>query len=100
MSPPWENFTGKGIGPKIIFSTKEEQQEVMSEFGEFMPTYNGTPASEGTSHFRLETHTNLECLFILIVDDMPHLVIYGICQTRKYAISAVFVKDVISIVAT
>ncbi len=33
MTFPWESYTGKGVGPKILFSTKEEQQAVMQEFG-------------------------------------------------------------------
>ena len=30
---PWDGFTGKGISPRILFSDREEQHLVMSEFG-------------------------------------------------------------------
>uniref|UniRef100_A0A4W3HF33 Cyclin G associated kinase n=1 Tax=Callorhinchus milii TaxID=7868 RepID=A0A4W3HF33_CALMI len=31
--PPWENFVTKGLNPKILFSSREEQQEMLSKFG-------------------------------------------------------------------
>ncbi|XP_055488192.1 cyclin-G-associated kinase isoform X1 [Leucoraja erinacea] len=31
--PPWENFMTKGLNPKILFSSREEQQEMLSKFG-------------------------------------------------------------------
>lgn len=30
---PWEDFSAKGINPKILFSSKEEQQEILLKFG-------------------------------------------------------------------
>lgn len=30
---PWENFTGKGLGPRILFSGKDEMERISSEFG-------------------------------------------------------------------
>ncbi|NXG08383.1 GAK kinase, partial [Sakesphorus luctuosus] len=30
---PWENMNIKGLNPKILFSTREEQQEILSKFG-------------------------------------------------------------------
>ncbi|XP_053182021.1 cyclin-G-associated kinase [Scomber japonicus] len=32
-SPPWEGFQTKGLNPKILFSSREEQQEILSKFG-------------------------------------------------------------------
>lgn len=31
--PPWEGFQTKGLNPKILFSTRDEQQEILSKFG-------------------------------------------------------------------
>ncbi|NXY29304.1 GAK kinase, partial [Pomatorhinus ruficollis] len=31
--PPWDNMNIKGLNPKILFSTREEQQEILSKFG-------------------------------------------------------------------
>lgn len=33
-TPPWENFATKGLNPKILFSSREEQQEILAKFGE------------------------------------------------------------------
>lgn len=32
--PPWDGFQTKGLNPKILFSTRDEQQEILSKFGE------------------------------------------------------------------
>ena len=32
---PWQGFTGKGIGPRILFTTKEEQEEILNQYGNF-----------------------------------------------------------------
>ncbi|XP_076127024.1 cyclin-G-associated kinase isoform X1 [Alosa pseudoharengus] len=32
-SPPWDNFATKGLNPKILFSSRDEQQEILSKFG-------------------------------------------------------------------
>uniref|UniRef100_W5MZN6 Cyclin-G-associated kinase n=1 Tax=Lepisosteus oculatus TaxID=7918 RepID=W5MZN6_LEPOC len=32
-TPPWENFATKGLNPKILFSSREEQQEILTKFG-------------------------------------------------------------------
>ena len=32
---PWQGFTGKSIGPKILFTTKEEQEEMLNQYGQF-----------------------------------------------------------------
>ncbi|XP_066566837.1 cyclin-G-associated kinase isoform X1 [Amia ocellicauda] len=32
-TPPWENFPTKGLNPKILFSCREEQQEILTKFG-------------------------------------------------------------------
>ncbi|KAM9858001.1 LOW QUALITY PROTEIN: cyclin-G-associated kinase [Aulostomus maculatus] len=31
--PPWEGFQTKGLNPKILFSSRDEQQEILSKFG-------------------------------------------------------------------
>ncbi|XP_053321083.1 cyclin-G-associated kinase [Spea bombifrons] len=33
VTPPWENLNTKRLNPKILFSTREEQQEILSKFG-------------------------------------------------------------------
>jgi len=30
---PWDNMNIKGLNPKLLFSTREEQQEILSKFG-------------------------------------------------------------------
>uniref|UniRef100_A0AAY5F4G2 Cyclin-G-associated kinase n=1 Tax=Electrophorus electricus TaxID=8005 RepID=A0AAY5F4G2_ELEEL len=32
-TPPWENFSTKGLNPKILFSNRDEQQEILAKFG-------------------------------------------------------------------
>ncbi|XP_016114168.1 cyclin-G-associated kinase-like isoform X1 [Sinocyclocheilus grahami] len=32
-APPWENFATKGLNPKILFSSRDEQQEILTKFG-------------------------------------------------------------------
>uniref|UniRef100_A0A8C9TPJ3 Cyclin-G-associated kinase n=1 Tax=Scleropages formosus TaxID=113540 RepID=A0A8C9TPJ3_SCLFO len=32
-TPPWENFATKGLNPKILFSSRDEQQEILTKFG-------------------------------------------------------------------
>uniref|UniRef100_A0A4X2LW69 Cyclin G associated kinase n=1 Tax=Vombatus ursinus TaxID=29139 RepID=A0A4X2LW69_VOMUR len=32
-TPPWDNSNMKGLNPKILFSSREEQQDVLSKFG-------------------------------------------------------------------
>ncbi|XP_034155056.2 cyclin-G-associated kinase isoform X1 [Pangasianodon hypophthalmus] len=32
-TPPWENFSTKGLNPKILFSSRDEQQEILAKFG-------------------------------------------------------------------
>lgn len=33
VTPPWENLNTKRLTPKILFSSREEQQEILSKFG-------------------------------------------------------------------
>lgn len=33
-TPPWESFATKGLNPKILFSSRDEQQEILTKFGE------------------------------------------------------------------
>ncbi|XP_028853123.1 cyclin-G-associated kinase isoform X2 [Denticeps clupeoides] len=32
-SLPWDNFSTKGLNPKILFSSRDEQQEILAKFG-------------------------------------------------------------------
>ncbi|XP_063578697.1 cyclin-G-associated kinase isoform X10 [Pongo abelii] len=32
-APPWENSSMRGLNPKILFSSREEQQDILSKFG-------------------------------------------------------------------
>ncbi|KAM6965438.1 cyclin-G-associated kinase [Aplochiton taeniatus] len=32
-NPPWESFPSKGLNPKILFSSRDEQQEILTKFG-------------------------------------------------------------------
>lgn len=32
-TPPWEGVQTKGLNPKILFSSRDEQQEILSKFG-------------------------------------------------------------------
>ena len=32
---PWQGFTGKSLGPRILFTTKEEQEEMLNQYGNF-----------------------------------------------------------------
>ncbi|XP_053558729.1 cyclin-G-associated kinase isoform X2 [Bombina bombina] len=33
ITPPWENLNTKRLNPKILFSSREEQQEILTKFG-------------------------------------------------------------------
>ncbi|XP_046279718.1 cyclin-G-associated kinase isoform X7 [Marmota monax] len=33
VAPPWESSSMRGLNPKILFSSREEQQEILSKFG-------------------------------------------------------------------
>ncbi|XP_078287718.1 cyclin-G-associated kinase isoform X5 [Rhinoraja longicauda] len=46
--PPWENFMTKGLNPKILFSSREEQQEMLSKFGK--PELPRQPGSTAQYH--------------------------------------------------
>lgn len=37
--PPWDSFQTKGLNPKILFSSRDEQQEILSKFGMQRPNY-------------------------------------------------------------
>ena len=36
-APPWERASMRGLNPKILFSSREEQQDVLSKFGKAFP---------------------------------------------------------------
>ncbi|XP_074935970.1 cyclin-G-associated kinase isoform X1 [Phalacrocorax aristotelis] len=53
--PPWENMNIKGLNPKILFSTREEQQEVLSKFGKpELPRQPGSTAQYEAEASQLE----------------------------------------------
>lgn len=35
-APPWESTSMRGLNPKILFSSREEQQDILSKFGEIL----------------------------------------------------------------
>lgn len=35
-APPWESASLRGLNPKILFSSREEQQDILSKFGEML----------------------------------------------------------------
>ncbi|KAM9810849.1 cyclin-G-associated kinase [Neosynchiropus ocellatus] len=44
-TPPWDGFQTKGLNPKILFSSRDEQQEILSKFGKpELPRQPGTSA--------------------------------------------------------
>ncbi|XP_067886565.1 cyclin-G-associated kinase isoform X2 [Heterodontus francisci] len=49
--PPWENLMTKGLNPKILFSSREEQQAMLSKFGK--PELPRQPGS--TAQYDAET---------------------------------------------
>uniref|UniRef100_A0A8C6ZSA1 Cyclin-G-associated kinase n=1 Tax=Nothoprocta perdicaria TaxID=30464 RepID=A0A8C6ZSA1_NOTPE len=51
--PPWDNMNIKGLNPKILFSTREEQQEILSKFGK--PELPRQPGS--TAQYEAETES-------------------------------------------
>ena len=32
---PWQNFSNKSLNPKILFANKDEQHQVMEQFGRY-----------------------------------------------------------------
>ncbi|OXB72297.1 UNVERIFIED_CONTAM: hypothetical protein H355_013341 [Colinus virginianus] len=48
---PWDNMNIKGLNPKILFSTREEQKEILSKFGK--PELPRQPGS--TAQYEAET---------------------------------------------
>uniref|UniRef100_A0A3P9IBS6 Cyclin-G-associated kinase n=1 Tax=Oryzias latipes TaxID=8090 RepID=A0A3P9IBS6_ORYLA len=45
-TPPWEGVQTKGLNPKILFSSRDEQQEILSKFGKpELPRQPGSSAS-------------------------------------------------------
>ncbi|XP_041251836.1 cyclin-G-associated kinase isoform X3 [Onychostruthus taczanowskii] len=53
--PPWDNMNVKGLNPKILFSTREEQQEILSKFGKpELPRQPGSTAQYEPEASQLE----------------------------------------------
>ncbi|KFQ69535.1 Cyclin-G-associated kinase, partial [Phaethon lepturus] len=53
--PPWDNMNIKGLNPKILFSTREEQQETLSKFGKpELPRQPGSTAQYEAEASQLE----------------------------------------------
>ncbi|CAL8252707.1 unnamed protein product, partial [Boreogadus saida] len=46
--PPWDSFQTKGLNPKILFSSRDEQQEILSKFGK--PELPRQPGSSAFYH--------------------------------------------------
>ncbi|KAM3846993.1 cyclin-G-associated kinase isoform 2-T2 [Vipera latastei] len=51
---PWDNLNMKGLNPKILFSSREEQQEILSKFGK--PELPRQPGS--TAQYEAEASTS------------------------------------------
>ncbi|NXJ03356.1 GAK kinase, partial [Odontophorus gujanensis] len=52
---PWDNMNIKGLNPKILFSTREEQQEILSKFGKpELPRQPGSTAQYEAEASQLE----------------------------------------------
>ncbi|XP_048220029.1 cyclin-G-associated kinase isoform X2 [Perognathus longimembris pacificus] len=52
-APPWENASLRGLNPKILFSSREEQQDILSKFGK--PELPRQPGS--TAQYDAETES-------------------------------------------
>ncbi|KAK2520334.1 Gak isoform A [Columba livia] len=53
--PPWDNMNIKGLNPKILFSTREEQQDILSKFGKpELPRQPGSTAQYEAEASQLE----------------------------------------------
>ncbi|XP_047422304.1 cyclin-G-associated kinase isoform X2 [Sciurus carolinensis] len=50
-APPWESASMRGLNPKILFSSREEQQDILSKFGK--PELPRQPGS--TAQYEAET---------------------------------------------
>ncbi|XP_010113826.1 PREDICTED: cyclin-G-associated kinase [Chlamydotis macqueenii] len=51
--PPWDNMNIKGLNPKILFSTREEQQEILSKFEGRSPESEVEDSSSKNDHIQL-----------------------------------------------
>lgn len=61
-APPWESARAKGLTPKVLFSSREEQQDTLSMFGKpELPRQPGSTArydAEGTSPEAVPTESD------------------------------------------
>uniref|UniRef100_A0A4W6EMA0 Cyclin-G-associated kinase n=1 Tax=Lates calcarifer TaxID=8187 RepID=A0A4W6EMA0_LATCA len=58
-SPPWEGFQTKGLNPKILFSSRDEQQEILSKFGKpELPRQPGSSAFYDSESPHTDTNAN------------------------------------------
>uniref|UniRef100_A0A672MUG1 Cyclin-G-associated kinase n=1 Tax=Sinocyclocheilus grahami TaxID=75366 RepID=A0A672MUG1_SINGR len=58
-TPPWENFATKGLNPKILFSSRDEQQEILTKFGKpELPRQPGSTACYTSEPAQPDTDTN------------------------------------------
>uniref|UniRef100_A0AAR2IIC8 Cyclin-G-associated kinase n=1 Tax=Pygocentrus nattereri TaxID=42514 RepID=A0AAR2IIC8_PYGNA len=63
-TPPWENFSTKGLNPKILFSSRDEQQEILAKFGKpELPRQPGSTAAERESPSPPSMDTNANNFF-------------------------------------
>ncbi|XP_009699896.1 PREDICTED: cyclin-G-associated kinase, partial [Cariama cristata] len=51
--PPWDSMNIKGLNPKILFSTREEQQEILSKFEGKSPESGIEDSSSKNDHVQL-----------------------------------------------
>lgn len=51
-APPWESTSMRGLNPKILFSSREEQQDVLSKFGESWGSTGASPLPGSGSRHR------------------------------------------------
>uniref|UniRef100_A0A673HY40 Cyclin-G-associated kinase n=1 Tax=Sinocyclocheilus rhinocerous TaxID=307959 RepID=A0A673HY40_9TELE len=69
-APPWENFATKGLNPKILFSSRDEQQEILTKFGKpELPRQPGStawPQTEQDSPSPQSTDTNANNFFQML----------------------------------
>uniref|UniRef100_A0A667XTF6 Cyclin-G-associated kinase n=1 Tax=Myripristis murdjan TaxID=586833 RepID=A0A667XTF6_9TELE len=66
-TPPWDGFHTKGLNPKILFSSRDEQQEILSKFGKpELPRQPGSSAfydSESAQPSPVSAETNSNNFF-------------------------------------
>ncbi|XP_061585552.1 cyclin-G-associated kinase isoform X2 [Cololabis saira] len=70
-TPPWDGFQTKGLNPKILFSSRDEQQEILSKFeSQTQPaqTPDGSNAAEAEAESPMSNDTNDNSNFFQTLD--------------------------------